>query len=106
MNPILLQAGASSIDFSIIFYVMIVFLIINFVILVPKQKKKEKAQLDFIDELQKGSKVVTLGGLHGTVVQNEDKTFIVEIATGVKVKVEKTSISYELTKKLNEVPAA
>ena len=106
MSFIILQTQASPFNFEIILYVMIIFLIVNFVILIPKQKKKEKEQLNFISDLQKGSKLVTIGGIHGVVVQNEEKTFIIEVSPGVKMKVEKTSISYELTKVLNDTPAA
>ncbi len=104
MNFIMLQANAGPGllgDPMLIFYIIAVFLIINFVILMPRQKKKEKEQKDFLNNLPKGSKVVTISGIHGIISQNDESTFMIEITAGVKVKMEKTALSYELTKALN-----
>ena len=104
MNFIMLQANAGPGllgDPMLIFYIIAVFLIINFVILMPRQKKKEKEQKDFLNNLPKGSKVVTISGIHGVISQNDESTFMIEITAGVKVKMEKTALSYELTKALN-----
>jgi preprotein translocase subunit YajC len=87
----------------IMFYMMVIFLIYNFFFVMPKQKKKEKEQLDYIAELAKGSKVVTIGGVHGKVNQNKETTMMIEVAPGINIEVEKVSISYEMTQKLNEV---
>lgn len=104
MKMIILQAAAGPGilgDPMLVFYIIAVFLVINFVILMPRQKKKEKEQRDYLDNLAKGAKVVTISGIHGTVAQTEDKTYLIEITPGVKVKMEKTALSYELTKAMN-----
>jgi len=46
-----------------------------------------------LDSLKKGDKIITAGGIHGTVVGLEDKTVLVQIAENTKVKLEKGSIS-------------
>ncbi|MDE7387862.1 MAG: preprotein translocase subunit YajC, partial [Muribaculaceae bacterium] len=46
----------------------------------------------FHDSLAKGAKVMTAGGIHGTVVDVNDSTVMLEIAPGVKIRVNKGSI--------------
>ena len=53
--------------------------------------------------MKKGDKVVTAGGLHGTIVGIEDKTLLVQIADNVKVKIERGSIS--MVNKVGEIEA-
>ena len=109
MKFIMLQAAAGPGllgDPMLVFYIIAVFLIINFVILAPRQKKKEKEQREYLDTLAKGSKIVTIGGIHGVVAQNDEKTFLIEITPGVKVKMEKTALSFEMTKAINSTPEA
>lgn len=78
--------------FSTILMFGLIIVIFYFMILRPQQKKqKERQQL--LESVQKGDKVVTIGGAHGTVVGMEEKTVLVQIADNVKVKFEKTAIS-------------
>jgi len=46
--------------------------------------------------VRKGDKVVTVGGIHGTVVGVEDKTLLIQIADNVKVKCERSAVSQVL----------
>jgi preprotein translocase subunit YajC len=98
---ILLQAAQGGFDMTIIFLMMGIFLVVQFVIIGPKQKKKEKEQLIFIENLPVGSKMVTASGIHGKFLRIEDNTLILEIDNGVKIKIEKNYINYDLTKALN-----
>jgi preprotein translocase subunit YajC len=57
----------------------LIIVIFYFMILRPQQKKaKERTKL--LESLQKGDKVITVGGVHGTVVHLDEKTVLVEIA--------------------------
>jgi preprotein translocase subunit YajC len=87
---ILLQAAQGGFDMTIIFLMMGIFLVVQFVIIGPKQKKKEKEQLIFIENLPVGSKMVTASGIHGKFLRIEDNTLILEIDNGVKIKIEKS----------------
>ena len=70
----------------------LIIVIFYFMILRPQQKKaKERTKL--LDSLQKGDKVITVGGVHGSVVGLEEKTVLLQIADEVKVKLERTAIS-------------
>src|SRR5919107_4716998 len=62
------------------------------------QAKKAKQQKTFIENLQKGDKVVTIAGIHGTINKvNEDGTLMLEINPGSYIKIEKSAISMEWT---------
>lgn len=74
--------------------------------MIRPQAKKAKEQKSFIDNLQKGDKVVTIAGIHGVINKvNEDNTLSLEINPGSYIKIEKSSISMDWTTQLNK-PAA
>ena len=57
------------------------------------QQKRQKERDKMLNDVQKGDKVITAGGIHGTVMGLEDKTILVQISDNVKVKVEKSAVS-------------
>jgi preprotein translocase subunit YajC len=57
------------------------------------QMKKHKEEKKFRESLQKGDSVVTIGGLHGKIVEVEGATVVLEVATGVRLRFEKSAIS-------------
>lgn len=67
--------------------------------MIRPQQKKQKDQKSFIEGIKKGDNVVTIGGVHGKVFSLEDDTATIEIDKGVKIKIEKTAISLEASKK-------
>lgn len=74
---------------------MIGLLIIAFwLFFIRPQSKKAKEQQKFRDELKKGDKVVTIGGIHGKIVDIKDSTFTIEIAHDVRIEVDKAAISF------------
>ncbi len=77
--------------------------IFYFMIMRPQQKRQKERQ-KLLESMKKGDKVVTAGGLHGTIVGIEDKTLLLQIADNVKVKVERSSIS--VVNKVGEIEAS
>jgi preprotein translocase subunit YajC len=73
------------------------FVVVYFFFIRPQQQKAKKEKA-FVEELQKGDKVVTTGGIHAILDRIEDKSFMLEIDKNVKIRVEKSAISTELTK--------
>jgi preprotein translocase subunit YajC len=66
--------------------------IFYFLILRPQQKKqKEREKL--LESVKKGDKVITAGGVHGTVQGVEEKTLLIQISDNVKVKFDRTAVS-------------
>lgn len=70
----------------------LIFLIFYFMIVRPQQKRQKDRQ-KMLDAIKKGDKVITAGGMHGTVIGIEDKTVLVQIADNVKVKVDRSSVA-------------
>ena len=67
------------------------------------QAKKAKNQKSFIENLQRGDKVVTIAGIHGTINKvNEDGTINLEVSPGSYIKIEKSAISMDWTTQLNK----
>jgi preprotein translocase subunit YajC len=97
---ILLQAGGGS-AFQQIIPIALIMIVFYFFMIRP-QTKKAKLEKDFKESLKKGDKVVTIGGVHGKIVEVQDKTFTLEIDNNVKVKIEKSAISAEVTKSYQE----
>ena len=100
---ILLQAGSGGGAMNMVFLVAIV-VVFYFFMLRPQIKKQKQERL-FRESIQKGQKVVTIGGIHGKIVEVNDTTFMVEIDANVKVKVEKSAVSADATKALEPKPA-
>ena len=66
---------------------------IFYFILIRPQQKRIKAQRDMIGSLAKGARVITSGGLIGTIIKFEgDDIVVVEVAQGVKVRIAKSAI--------------
>jgi len=80
------------------------FVVFYFFMIRPQQKKTKDAK-KFRETLQKGTKVVTIGGLHGKVVDVSDKTVLIEAADGVKLRFEKSAIAMDNTMQLTEETA-
>lgn len=86
------QTGSASGGFEGIFMLLAMFAIFYFLLIRPQQKRA-KQHKEMIDAIKAGDQVVTAGGIHGKVVSVQDKSVTLEIATGVRVKVNRISIA-------------
>jgi len=66
---------------------------IFYFLLIRPQQKRAKQHKELIGSLKAGDTVVTAGGIHGKIVNVDDLTLTLEIATGVKIKVNRSSVS-------------
>jgi preprotein translocase subunit YajC len=71
-----------------------------FLIIMPKNKKI-KLEKTFLANLKAGDKIITIAGIHGKVSEIAETTIVMETMSG-KLKIEKSSISAEMSLKLNE----
>jgi preprotein translocase subunit YajC len=79
-------------------------ILVFWLFMIRPQAKKAKEQKKFVDNMQKGDKVVTIAGIHGTVNKiNEDNTLQLEVSPGSYIKIERSSISMEWTANVNKV---
>lgn len=82
-----------------LFLMLIIFGIMYFLLIRPQQKKLKEHQA-MVNALRRGDRVITQGGILGKVtnVNEADKEVEVEIATGVKVRVVRSTIATVLNK--------
>ena len=85
------QAQPGGGGWSMMLMMVLFFVIIYFFMIRPQQKKQKEVQ-KMREALKVGDRVITSGGIYGKIKEIEDVAIIVEIADGVKVKVDKTSI--------------
>lgn len=79
----------------------LLFVVFYFFMIRPQQKKAKEAK-KFRESLQKGSKVITIGGLHGKVVEVNDKTILIEADTNVRLRFEKSAVAMDSTMQITE----
>lgn len=96
-NTIFLQTESSGLMQMLPFLAM--FAVLYFFMIRP-QVNKQKKEKKFQAEIKKGSRVITSSGIHGKIVELNDKDATVTIETGAgKIKFERAAISMELSKK-------
>lgn len=79
-------------------------ILVFWLFMIRPQAKKAKDQKKFINNLQKGDKIVTIAGIHGTINKvNEDGTIMLEVSPGSYIKIEKQAISLEMSANVNKV---
>jgi preprotein translocase subunit YajC len=99
------SGGSSSMQgYQFIFLGLMI--VVFWLFFIRPQSKRAKNQKKFIEDLQKGDKIVTIAGIHGMINKvNEDGTLNIEISPGSYIKIEKSAISMDWTAALNK-PAA
>ena len=100
---ILLQAGAPGAGgggASTLIMIGLMVIVFYFFMIRP-QMKKAKTEKQFKETVQKGDKIITIGGVHGKIVEVNDTTFIIEVEGQNRLKIEKSAISMDATRALN-----
>ncbi len=89
--PAAAQGGMSGL-MSMFLPLIIIFFIFWLLLIRPQQKRVKKHQ-EFLSNLKKGDEVITSSGIFGKITGIADNALTIEIADGVKIKVEKAHIS-------------
>lgn len=96
MNPfiLLLQAGGNSTAAFLVQVLPIaaIFLVFYFLVIAPANKQKRKTQ-EMLNSLKKGDRVVTSGGIYGTIQGVEPEVVFLKIADNVRVKVARSAVT-------------
>jgi preprotein translocase subunit YajC len=103
-NTILLQAAQSGGSGGMQIFMLVGIVAIFYFFMIRPQQKRNKEQTKFRNELQKGQKIVTIGGVHGKIVEVQEKTVTVEVAENIRLKFEKSAIAMDVSAQLNEQP--
>jgi preprotein translocase subunit YajC len=79
--------------------------VVFYFILWRPQKKEQKKRAEFLSNLKKGDKIVTIGGLYGVILRLNDKTATIQIAEKVEVEIARTAVSHQQPPRGNNAPA-
>ena len=91
--PLLQAQGAGQAGGGLTMLLMLALIfVVMWLFMIRPQQKRQKELNAFRDSLKKGDKVVTVGGIYGTVLEVNDNKVMLEIDKDVKIKVDKASL--------------
>lgn len=103
LNLVLLAANGQQGGGMVQLVMMGAIILVFWLFMIRPQAKKAKEQKKFVDNMQKGDKIVTIAGIHGVINKiNEDGTIQLEVNPGSYLKIEKSSVSMEWSAALNK----
>ena len=80
------------------FWAMIILMfVVMWLFMIRPQRKQQKELENFRNSLKKGDKVVTAGGIYGTIVEVQERTVLIKVDGDVKLRVDKNSIIKDYT---------
>ncbi|MBO5311297.1 MAG: preprotein translocase subunit YajC [Bacteroidales bacterium] len=74
----------------------LIFVVMWFFMIRPQRKQQKELQ-NFRDSLKKGDKVVTIGGIYGTVCEIKENNVLIEVDNNVKIRVSKNALVKDFT---------
>lgn len=77
------------------FLPLILIIVVFYLFFIRPQMKKQKDLKKFREALKKGDKVITIGGIHGKIVEEQERTFTIEVEGQNRLKIEKTAVAME-----------
>ncbi len=89
---ILLQAAPGGGGMGASMFMMVAIIAVFYFFMIRPQQKKQKQLQQAREAMKVGDKVVTAGGIHGRIKELGDTWFLVEVADGVRLKFEKSSV--------------
>ena len=104
-NPAAAGAGAAAVPGGglITFLPFVLILLIMYFLMIRPQSKKQKETQRMLDALKKGDKVVTIGGIHGTVSAVKENIVVVRVDENVKIEFNRTAIATVINEKPLEI---
>lgn len=95
-EPIFLSAPANPADaysqYSSLILIVLMFVLLYFLLIRPQQKR-QKERNKMLNNLSKGDKVITIGGLYGTIVELDDKTVVLKVSDSVRLTFDKQAVN-------------
>ena len=88
------EEGGGGGGMSMLLMLGAIILVFYFFMIRPQQKKQKQMQ-NYRNELKRGDKIVTIGGIHGKITDVQETTFVIEVGDGVKVTIEKAAVAVD-----------
>jgi len=77
---------------------LLLIFVVFYIFIIRPQKKKEDKRKSMIEAVRKGDKIITAGGIHGTVTQVDDTSVLTQVDTNVKLRIDKNAIANVVVK--------
>jgi preprotein translocase subunit YajC len=91
MPPAEGQEGGGFMSFLPLIAIILVF----YLFFIRPQMKKSKDQKKYREALKKGDKIITIGGIHGKIVEVQETTFTIEVEGQNKLRIEKSAVAMD-----------
>jgi preprotein translocase subunit YajC len=89
------STGGSSQSSWLSFLPLILIVVVFYLFFIRPQMKRSKDQKKFRESLEKGQKVITIGGIHGRIVEIQDTTVTIEVEGQVRLRIEKSAVALD-----------
>ena len=87
---------SGSIEYQKFLPIVLIFVVFYFFFIRP-QMKKTKEQKKFRESLKKGDKIITIGGIHGKILEVAETTVIIEVEGQNRLKMEKSAVAMDIS---------
>ena len=94
---ILLQVSSGT---SSLIMMGLIFIVFYFFMIRP-QIKKQKKESEYRKSLKKGDKIISVGGIHGKIIDIKNDTFVIEVQGGTQLRIEKNAVAMNGTKEVS-----
>ena len=84
--------GGSQAGLANLLPLALIFFIFYFILIRPQQKQQKEFK-QMVAALKKNDQIVTMGGVHGTIVNVKEKTFVVRVDENTRLEIDKTAVA-------------
>jgi len=89
--------GGGGFDYTIIIFLVLIFAVFYFLMIRP-QRKRQKEQRQLMEELKRGDKVITAGGIYGQIESVSEDSIVIKVESGATMRVAKGSVALKREK--------
>ena len=101
LNILLMQSQEGQESGGIMSFLPIILIILVFYLFfIRPQMKKSKDQRKYREAIKKGDKIVTVGGIHGKIIEVQETTFTIEVEGQNRLKIEKSAVAMDSASQL------
>ena len=86
------QPAEGGFDYSIIIFLALLFGVFYYLMIRP-QRKRQKEHQKLVEELRKGDKVITAGGIYGVIESTSDDNIVIKVESGATIRVSRGSVA-------------
>ncbi len=86
------EEGEGGFDWTLILFLVAIFAVFYFLMIRP-QRKRQKEHQQLVEELQRGDKVITSGGIYGVIESLSEDSIVIKVESGTTMRVARSSVA-------------